>query len=108
MRRQEKKRARLSQQASRALGSYERMPRYTAEQQRSTADVEQVSVPVAGGTLVYRVEREPTTTGSHTVGRQLVGVTDTTDRDALADALADLGHSRRQAYTPALDAEGER
>jgi len=62
------------------------MPRYTADEERSTADVDQVSVPVAGVTLVYRVEREPTTTGSHTVGRQLVGVTDTTDRDALADA----------------------
>jgi len=53
-------------------------------------------------------DKRLTTTGSHTVGRQLVGVTDTTDRDALADALADLGHSRRRAYTPALDAEGER
>lgn len=84
------------------------MPRYTSDEKRSTADAEQISVPVAGGTLVYRVEREPTATGSHTVGRQLVGVTDTTDRDALADALADLGHSRRRAYAPALDLESER
>jgi len=78
------------------------MSSYTANGKRRNA--QQTTVPVSGGTLVYRIERESTSTGSRTVGRELVGVTETTDRDALADALADLGHSRRRAYEPEVEA----
>lgn len=74
------------------------MSSYTADRQRSTE--QQTTVAVSGGTLVYDVERETTATGSRIVGWTLAGVTDTTDRDALADALAELGHARRRAFEP--------
>jgi|APHM01.1.fsa_nt_gi hypothetical protein len=79
------------------------MPKYAAD--RESCNAQKKTVPVAGGTLVYDVKRETTRLGTRTVGWELVDVDDVTDRDALADALADLDHSRRRAYEPDLEVD---
>ena len=63
-------------------------------------------VPVAGGVLVYAVETEHRRHLGRDVrvGRELVGVENVDDWDALADALAARGHGRGAVFhLPELD-----
>jgi hypothetical protein len=52
---------------------------------------EHMTVPVAGGTLTYRVEREQRRTGTHIVAQTLVDV-DVEDPERLRPVLNELGH----------------
>lgn len=61
------------------------MATHTARTDESTESSNRTRVPLAGGVLVYE---------SRDVGRELVGFEDVTDWDALADGLAERGHSR--------------
>jgi hypothetical protein len=79
-------------QASRALWSYERMSKHDAARQESDGiDGKTMTVPVAGGTLFYRVEREQRRTGTHIVAQTLVDV-DVEDPERLRPVLNELGH----------------
>lgn len=61
----------------------------------SPAPGERRTVPIAGGTLVYE---------GRALGKELVGFTDVTDWNALADGLAARGHGRGHVHhLPELD-----
>jgi hypothetical protein len=60
-------------------------------------DDKTMTVPVAGGTLIYRVERERRRAGIQPVAQELVDV-EVDDARRLADVLAELGHDRGHAY----------
>jgi hypothetical protein len=62
-----------------------------ARQERNGLADEQMTVPVAGGTLVYRVEREQRRTGTHIVAQTLVDV-DVEEPEQLRPVLNELGH----------------
>jgi hypothetical protein len=64
------------------------MSRTTRDRERSIERT-RTRAPIAGGVLVY----EP-----RALGKELVGVEEVTDWDALADGLAARGHGRGAVY----------
>jgi hypothetical protein len=62
-----------------------------ASQESNGIADEQMTVPVADGTLAYRVEREQRRTGTHIVAQTLVDV-DVEDPERLRPVLNELGH----------------
>lgn len=71
------------------------MSRTTRDRERSI-EQDRTRAPIAGGVLVYK---------HRAAGKELVGVEEVTDWDALADGLAARGHGRGAVYhLPELDA----
>jgi len=67
-------------------------------EERDESEGERSRVPVAGGVLVYE---------SRAVGKELVGFTDVSDWDDVADALRARGHGTGAIFhLPELDGEG--
>jgi hypothetical protein len=66
------------------------------------AEPNTVRIDAPGGTLVFEIlrERNPITGTESVIGKELVGVENVTDADALAEALAARGHDRGHAYHP--------